>query len=144
MTGKPGVGSLSPFLEFCLSHPYHIYIFNLRISELDKRCKSMPLLRDSNNKEDDAACGRSQHSDDGSGFNCDGYVGCDWLGKTGKSSAFFQVCDEPGPSPVSPPQQGGLVQEETPVRSLALAGTQRSQASHPWPTCCCVFCTTFS
>ena len=91
----------------------------------------MPLLRDSNNKEGDAAGGSSQHPDDGSGFSCDGYVGWDWLGKTGKSSAFFQVCDEPGPSPVSPSWQGGLVQEETPVRSLALAGTQLSQASHP-------------
>ena len=104
----------------------------------------MPLLRDSNNKEDNAACGSSQHSDDGSGFNCDSYVSSGWLGKTGKSSAFFRVCDESGPSPIPASLQGGLVQEETPAQSLALAGVQLSQTSHPCPTCCRVFRMTFS
>lgn len=102
----------------------------------------MPLLIDSNNKEDNAACGSSQHSDDRSGFNCEGYVGWDWLGKTGKISAFFRVCDESGPSPIPASLQGGLVQEETPAQSLALAGAQLSQTA--WPTCCRVFCMTFS
>ena len=71
------------------------------------------------------------------------WAGIGWE-KQAKSSAFFRVCDESGPSPIPASLQGGLVQEETPAQSLALAGAQLSQTSHPWPTCCRVFRMTFS